>query len=420
MAGLRTGNPFVGAENETSTRLANTKGMGLRATRGRAAMLEIGNQGALKPVNNIVKPARMMVKQKATTSLRAAAAPPKPLVADNGVKLRRKRKCETVKPMEVDPPSEDVEMMEVDEPVVAFSADNLVKFNIENIDAEDEEDPQLVVQYVNEIYVYMRQLEAKQAIKKEYLKGKSAEVLPKMRAVLVDWMVGVHQQFTLLQETLYLAVAILDRYMSLDSVKLSRKQLQLIGVTSLFIAAKYEEMYPPEIGDFVYITDNAYNQSQIREMEMVMMAALKYDFGRPLPLHFLRRNSKAAQVDATAHTMAKYVMELTLLEHDLVHILPSEIAAASLAFALKTLDQENKTLNELWTPTIAYFSQYDLADIRSTLQTLAGVVKRTSTASDKAKIMSIRKKYSHKKFGRIAEFPELTSHHVEELQSGEF
>ena len=54
--------------------------------------------------------------------------------------------------------------------------------------------------------------------------------------------------------------------------------------------------YAPEIGDFVYITDNAYTQSQIREMEIKIMGVLKFDLGRPLPLHFLRRNSKAGQV----------------------------------------------------------------------------------------------------------------------------
>ena len=78
----------------------------------------------------------------------------------------------------------------------------------------------------------------------------------------------------------------------------------------MFIASKYEEMYAPEIGDFVYITDRAYTESQIREMEMKILDTLEFDLGRPLPLHFLRRNSKAGNVDALTHTMAKYIMEL--------------------------------------------------------------------------------------------------------------
>ena len=72
-------------------------------------------------------------------------------------------------------------------------------------------------------------------------------------------------------------------------------------------------------GDFVYITDRAYSESQIREMEMKILAALGFDLGRPLPLHFLRRNSKAGNVDALTHTLAKYVMELTLVNYEMAH-----------------------------------------------------------------------------------------------------
>ena len=76
-------------------------------------------------------------------------------------------------------------------------------------------------------------------------------ILPKMRAVLIDWLVEVHQQFSMLQETLYLTIAILDRFLQKSASKISRKSLQLVGVTAMFIASKYEEMYAPEIGEFL-------------------------------------------------------------------------------------------------------------------------------------------------------------------------
>merc|ERR1712141_737534 len=169
----------------------------------------------------------------------------------------------------------------------------------------------------------------KQEIRPNYLKSKKVEkttILPKMRAVLVDWLIQVHQQFNLLQETLYLTVAILDRFLQDHASKIERKQLQLVGVASMFIAAKYEEMYAPEIGDFVYITDRAYTESQIREMEMRILDTLSFELGRPLPLHFLRRNSKAGNVDALTHTLAKYVMELTLVNYEFAHWEPSKLA----------------------------------------------------------------------------------------------
>jgi len=140
-----------------------------------------------------------------------------------------------------------------------------------------------------------------------------------------------------LQETLYLTVAILDRYLQKAASGINRKSLQLVGVTAMFVASKYEEMYAPEIGDYVYITDSAYTQSEIRQQEIEILKVLNFDLGRPLPLHFLRRNSKAGCVDARIHTLAKFIMELTLIEYNMMHIPPSKIAAASLAISMKVL-----------------------------------------------------------------------------------
>ena len=66
----------------------------------------------------------------------------------------------------------------------------------------------------------------------------------------------------------------------------------------MLVASKYEEMYAPEIGDFVYITDNAYSKTKIRAMEQKMLKGLDFDISNPLCLHFLRRNSKAGSVSA--------------------------------------------------------------------------------------------------------------------------
>ena len=141
-------------------------------------------------------------------------------------------------------------------------------------------------------------------MKADYL-GDQTEILPKMRAVLIDWLIGVHLQFHLLQETLYTTVAILDRYLQHDVKKISRSKLQLVGVASMLIAAKYEEIYAPEVKDFVYITDRAYTERDILKMEIRVLSVLNFNLGRPLPLHFLRRASKAGGVEAATHTLAK-------------------------------------------------------------------------------------------------------------------
>ena len=149
-----------------------------------------------------------------------------------------------------------------------------------------------------------RHVENVQNVKEDYL-AVQTEILPRMRAVLIDWLIGVHLQFHLLQETLYTTVAILDRYLQHDVKKISRSKLQLVGVASMLIAAKYEEIYAPEVKDFVYITDRAYTEKEILKMEIKILSALNFDLGRPLPLHFLRRASKAGGVEAATHTLAK-------------------------------------------------------------------------------------------------------------------
>jgi G2/mitotic-specific cyclin-B, other len=96
-----------------------------------------------------------------------------------------------------------------------------------------------------------------------------------MRSILIDWLVEVHLKFKLVPESLYLTVNLIDRYLEREQVHRSR--LQLVGVTAMLIACKYEEIYPPIVKDFVYITDNAYTKEEILEQERKMLVALDFD-----------------------------------------------------------------------------------------------------------------------------------------------
>ncbi|KAM5264066.1 G2/mitotic-specific cyclin-B1 isoform 2-T2 [Ctenodactylus gundi] len=211
---------------------------------------------------------------------------------------------------------------------------------VSDVDAEDGADPNLCSEYVKDIYAYLRQLEEEQSVRPKYLLGR--EVTGNMRAILIDWLVQVQMKFRLLQETMYMTVSIIDRFMQNNCVP--KKMLQLVGVTAMFIASKYEEMYPPEIGDFAYVTNNTYTKHQIRQMEMKMLRVLNFGLGRPLPLHFLRRASKIGEVDVEQHTLAKYLMELTMLDYEMVHFPPSQIAAGAFCLALKILENGEWTI----------------------------------------------------------------------------
>ncbi|XP_059148741.1 G2/mitotic-specific cyclin-B-like [Physella acuta] len=276
---------------------------------------------------------------------------------------------------------------------------------IEDIDAEDSENPQLVSLYVNNIYTYMRQLEKKYSIKPNMLDG--TDITGKMRAILVDWLCQVHNRFHLLQETLYLTVAIIDRYLQVKPC--TRNRLQLVGVTAMLVASKYEEMYAPEVADFVYITDNAYSKQDVRDMEQDILRTLDFSFGRPLCLHFLRRNSKAGQVDASKHTLAKYLLELAMIEYDMVHIRPSHLAAAALYLAMVVLDGSK------WTHTLHYYSSYSENDLHPLAKKLAQLVVKAETN----KLTAVKTKYSSSKFMKIAVIPQLKSKTILELASSD-
>lgn len=386
------------------------KGRVTRATR--TALTDIGNKPAARPkkIAQVLKPSRGLVRKKATE-----APPNRPVTRSSAGKHEvAAAKDEKVTGMET----------EAADPAVftAFSTNYLE--NVENIDKDDMDNPQLVTEYVNEIYLYLLQLETSQSIREDYLNKTptgAPTILPKMRAVLIDWLTQVHQQFNLLQETLYLTVAIVDRYLQDVCGKMERKQLQLVGVSAMFIASKYEEMYAPEIGDFVYITDQAYTESQIRQMEIKILDALGFQLGRPLPLHFLRRNSKAGNVDALTHTLAKYILELTLVDYKVSHVKPSMVAAAALALSLKVLDQDEKSIRELWTPTLKHYTTYNFDTISGTVEKLASITLTTSKADpEKAKLMAVRKKYEDKKLSRIACLKALTGQSMEQLARGDF
>jgi G2/mitotic-specific cyclin-B2 len=164
--------------------------------------------------------------------------------------------------------------------------------DVDDIDADDIENTQLVAEYVKDIYYYLYYLEKRHRVSPNFLHEKI--VTSKMRAVLIDWLLQVHTKFHLLHETLYLCVQIIDAY--LEAVNVTKMQLQLVGVSAMFVACKYEEMYVPAIEDFVYMTDNTYTKSEIRQMEISILKTMNFMFSKPLPLHFLRRFSKAGRV----------------------------------------------------------------------------------------------------------------------------
>ena len=153
----------------------------------------------------------------------------------------------------------------------------------------------------------------------------------KMRAILIDWIVEVHLKFKLADPTLYLTCHIIDRFCMLENVH--RSKLQLVGVTALLIACKYEEIYPTEVRDCVYITDHAYTREEVLEMEQTILRRLKFELSVPTQWTFLVRFLKVAKATDRQHHRAQYYLERCLQEHDGLSFRPSMLAAASIFLA---------------------------------------------------------------------------------------
>ncbi|CAH8495176.1 unnamed protein product [Schistosoma turkestanicum] len=179
-----------------------------------------------------------------------------------------------------------------------------------DVDRNDYEDAATVYPYTERIFNYLQDRELLiQPLKADYM-DLNCEITPRMRYILVNWLVQVHYSYKLQPETLYLCVAILDRYLLKNSKSLTKDGFQLIGVASLFIAAKFEEMYPPDISDFSSITNNTYSKSDIRNTEQIILQSIDFYLSIPTPLVFLRRLSKAMDVSFLYFTFLSRLIEL--------------------------------------------------------------------------------------------------------------
>ena len=154
----------------------------------------------------------------------------------------------------------------------------LMSEHIDPVDAADAEDPQACPEYAAEIFQWLRSTESdlgnNNSVSATYM-GRQEDINEKMRSILIDWLIEVHLKFKLVPESLYLTVNLIDRFLEIEQV--NRQKLQLVGVTAMLIACKYEEIYPPIVKDFVYITDNAYTKEEILDMERKILQTLDFN-----------------------------------------------------------------------------------------------------------------------------------------------
>lgn len=227
----------------------------------------------------------------------------------------------------------------------------------------------------------------------------------KMRSILIDWLVEVHHKFKLQTSTLYLCINLLDRYLS--KVSILRGRLQLVGVTALFIACKFEEVYPPEVRDFVFITDNAYSREQVLRMETDILNELNYEILVPTPFHFLSRYLDCIRAGEHTRLVANYYAERNLQEPHMLDVKPREYAAAALYASLKQQSCQFSSLGDLevWNRALREESNLEEADLVGCARKMVKHVSEEPQTTSKRKLIACKKKYSGEKFNNIAALP---------------
>ncbi|OBA23022.1 A/B/D/E cyclin [Metschnikowia bicuspidata var. bicuspidata NRRL YB-4993] len=255
---------------------------------------------------------------------------------------------------------------------------------------EDTYDVTMVAEYAPEIFNYLHELEHKMAPDANYMDDQD-ELKWEMRSVLVDWVVQVHQRFNLLPETLYLTINYIDRFLSRRKVSLSR--FQLVGAVALFLAAKYEEINCPTVQEVAYMADNAYTVQEFLKAELFLIGVLEFEMGWPGPMSFLRRTSKADDYDYETRTLAKYFLEITIMDHRFVASQPSWLAAGAHYLLRKMLNKG------AWTELHVFYSGYTEEQLKPLARVFMDICTNAET-SHKA----IYEKYQERKYRRSSLF----------------
>ncbi|GAU42914.1 hypothetical protein TSUD_86520 [Trifolium subterraneum] len=256
--------------------------------------------------------------------------------------------------------------------------------------------------YVSDIVDYLRTMEMskKRRPMVGYMENVQTDITSNMRGTLVDWLTEVADEHQLLPETLHLSISYIDRFLSIQHVK--RSNFQLLGVSSMLIASKYEEITPPKPVDFCQITDNTYDLEEVLKMESNILNTLNFEMGNPNVITFLKRfigiaseNPKTCNLQF--EYLCNYLAELSLLDYECIRFLPS-VVAASVIFLARFIIRPG--VNP-WTSSLCECLGYESAHLEECVTVLHDLYMSRRAASFKA----VRDKYKQNKFKCVANLP---------------
>ncbi|OIT06066.1 g2mitotic-specific cyclin s13-6 [Nicotiana attenuata] len=268
-----------------------------------------------------------------------------------------------------------------------------LKIEIVDIDAADVDNHLAAVEYVDDIYKFYK-LTEDEGRPCDYMDSQP-EINSSVRAVVVDWLIEVHKRFELSSESLYLTVNIIDRFLSKETVP--RRELQLLCIGSMLIACKYEEIWPPEVNDFLTITDNDYVRDQILVMEKAILEKLEWYLTVPTAYVFLVRYIKASfpsDKEEEMENMTFSLAELGLMNYKtVISYCPSKLAASAVYVARATLNKSPR-----WTDTLKQHTGYS----EDQLMECAMELVRFHSGAAENKVGAVYRKFSSPNRGAVA------------------
>lgn len=246
-------------------------------------------------------------------------------------------------------------------------------------------------EYSKEIYQYMKKISTRFLPCGNYM-DRQIEVNKSMRHIMIDWMFEVSVEYKLSRDTLYMAVNLVDRFLS---VYISPKsKLQLVGVTCLYIAAKYHELATPNIEDYVYITDHTYTGDQIIQLELYILVKLDWNLSVVLQTEFMDRYLCCIKADLATTNLANYFSDLSLLSYDCISLSPAKNAVSCVCCSLYILQKQ-----PYWNSQLRYHSELDLKDIAEPCKLLLQAFRQMTTTQTQT---TLKDKYASANFSRVS------------------
>ena len=217
-----------------------------------------------------------------------------------------------------------------------------------------------------------------------------------MRSILIDWIIEVHFQFKLKTESLFLTINMIDRY--LEKVIVSKENLQLVGVSAMLIACKYEEIWPPLIKDYIHMCDNAYEKDQIINMELSMLAELDFNVDFVSSYCFLERFVAITKADKMTYHLAQYMIEISMLDYSSIHLKPSYLAMSAIYLAKKIMNNPHP-----WSKKLAQVTNYSEKYVVTLSQVLLKLLKSYQRPNN-THLVGLKKKFSTDQFSNISTY----------------